>query len=85
MDEDGHLDNGRRQAIARQLGYEETLFVDDEQTAKVSIFDLQKEIKFAGVPVMCAAWLLGRNKGESCKSRRNAALEPCAICERRGN
>jgi predicted PhzF superfamily epimerase YddE/YHI9 len=65
IDEGNHLNEVRRQAIARQLGYEETVFVNDTGNANVSIFSPQREIKFAGVPVVCAAWLLRNIKGES--------------------
>jgi predicted PhzF superfamily epimerase YddE/YHI9 len=63
IDEGEQLDEASRQAIARQLGFEETVFVNDAANAEVSIFDLQKEIKFAGVPVVCVAWLLGEGQG----------------------
>ena len=63
MDEGRHLDNSRRQAIARRLGYEETVFVNEVGNSHVSVVNLQNEIMFAGVPIVCAAWLLGKIKG----------------------
>jgi predicted PhzF superfamily epimerase YddE/YHI9 len=63
MDEGERLNKVSRQAIARRLGYEETVFVNDVANANVSIFDLQEEIKFAGVPLVCSAWLLREMQG----------------------
>jgi predicted PhzF superfamily epimerase YddE/YHI9 len=52
------IDLHRRQAIAAELGYSETVFVDDE--ARLQIFTPTVELPFAGHPVVGSAWLLRR-------------------------
>jgi predicted PhzF superfamily epimerase YddE/YHI9 len=47
----------RRQAIASELGYSETVFV--ERGAYVQIFTPALELAFAGHPMVGSAWLLG--------------------------
>jgi predicted PhzF superfamily epimerase YddE/YHI9 len=48
----------RRQAIAAELGYSETVFV--ERDTDVQIFTPTTELPFAGHPLVGSAWLLGR-------------------------
>jgi predicted PhzF superfamily epimerase YddE/YHI9 len=50
------LDRARRQAIAAELGFPETVFVD-EQT-RLQIFTPTMELPFAGHPAVGSAWLL---------------------------
>jgi predicted PhzF superfamily epimerase YddE/YHI9 len=52
------IDRARRQAIAAELGYSETVFVDDG--ARVQIFTPAIELPFAGHPMVGSAWLLGQ-------------------------
>jgi predicted PhzF superfamily epimerase YddE/YHI9 len=52
------IDRARRQAIAAELGYSETVFVDDETS--IQIFTPATELSFAGHPLVGSAWLLGR-------------------------
>jgi len=49
-----------RQGMARELGYSETVFVDDPHTGHVQIFTPAAELPFAGHPLVGAAWLLER-------------------------
>jgi predicted PhzF superfamily epimerase YddE/YHI9 len=49
-----------RQAIARMLGYSETVFVDDAETGRVRIYTPEVELPFAGHPVIGTGWLLKR-------------------------
>lgn len=49
-----------RQALARALGYAETVFVDDAASGRVRIFTPQIELPFAGHPVVGTGWLLER-------------------------
>lgn len=58
VDDDKHISNLERRALARQLNTVETAFVDDLATASISIMHTQGEIDFAGVPALGAAWLL---------------------------
>lgn len=51
---------GDRQALARFLGYSETVFVDDAETGRVRIFTPEVELPFAGHPVVGTGWLLAR-------------------------
>jgi predicted PhzF superfamily epimerase YddE/YHI9 len=52
----------RRQDIATELGYSETIFVDlpqpGEQSARVHIYTPATELPFAGHPIVGAAWWL---------------------------
>jgi len=51
---------GRRQAVAHELGFSETVFVDDPATGSCRIFTPGLELPFAGHPMVGTAWLLGR-------------------------
>jgi predicted PhzF superfamily epimerase YddE/YHI9 len=84
-DEDGELGNPlgvflagaevppeRRQAVAADLGYSETVFVDDRRTGACRIFTPGLELPFAGHPTVGTAWLLAR------EGHAVAALRPPA-------
>jgi predicted PhzF superfamily epimerase YddE/YHI9 len=47
-----------RQPLATELGYSETVFVDDAATGRVRIFTPAAELPFAGHPSVGTAWLL---------------------------
>ncbi|WP_406508880.1 PhzF family phenazine biosynthesis protein [Streptomyces sp. NBC_00212] len=47
-----------RQELARQLGFSETVFVDDPERGTVDIYTPGLRLPFAGHPVVGAAWLL---------------------------
>jgi predicted PhzF superfamily epimerase YddE/YHI9 len=49
-----------RQRIATELGFSETVFVDDRTTGRLRIYTPQVELPFAGHPIVGAAWLLAR-------------------------
>ncbi|MET7364382.1 PhzF family phenazine biosynthesis protein [Streptomyces sp. NPDC005566] len=51
-------DNESRQALARRLGFSETVFVDDPERGTVDIRTPGLRLKFAGHPLVGAAWLL---------------------------
>ncbi|MDQ3729863.1 MAG: PhzF family phenazine biosynthesis protein [Actinomycetota bacterium] len=53
-----------RQAVARDLGFAETVFVDDIERAEMRIFTPAVELAFAGHPSVGAAWLLRETRGE---------------------
>ncbi|MFC4031242.1 PhzF family phenazine biosynthesis protein [Streptomyces polygonati] len=57
---DGALvpDRASRQALARQLGFSETVFVDDPERGVLDIFTPGLRLPFAGHPLVGAAWLL---------------------------
>jgi predicted PhzF superfamily epimerase YddE/YHI9 len=56
----GGIPASRRQAVARELGFSETVFVDDLGTAACRIFTPGLELPFAGHPTVGTAWLLER-------------------------
>jgi predicted PhzF superfamily epimerase YddE/YHI9 len=47
-----------RQATAAEIGYSETVFVDDADRGDVHIFTPAAELDFAGHPMVGTAWLL---------------------------
>ena len=51
---------GERQRVADELGYSETVFVDDRERGTMAIFTPRTELAFAGHPTVGAAWLLRR-------------------------
>ncbi|MER7766360.1 PhzF family phenazine biosynthesis protein [Kitasatospora sp. NPDC096140] len=48
-----------RQRIAHELGFSETVFVDDPERGEIDIFTPTLRLPFAGHPCVGAAWLLG--------------------------
>ena len=53
-----------RQGIAADLGFSETVFVDDADRGELRIFTPAAELPFAGHPLVGTAWLLARERGE---------------------
>ncbi|WP_405799789.1 PhzF family phenazine biosynthesis protein [Streptomyces sp. NBC_01506] len=51
-------DETSRQALAAQLGFSETVFVDDPERGNVDIYTPGLRLLFAGYPLVGAAWLL---------------------------
>jgi predicted PhzF superfamily epimerase YddE/YHI9 len=47
-----------RQRIAAELGFAETVYVDDARRAELRIYTPQEELPFAGHPLVGTAWLL---------------------------
>ena len=64
----------QRQAIATELGYSETVFVDDRERGEMRIFTPGIELPFAGHPTVGTAWLL-RNEGIAVSALRPPAGE----------
>jgi predicted PhzF superfamily epimerase YddE/YHI9 len=54
----GAIPEGRRQAVAADLGFSETVFVDDAAEGAIRIFTPAAELPFAGHPTVGAGWLL---------------------------
>ena len=48
----------RRLAVTAELGYSETVFVDDLDEGRIAIFVPTSELPFAGHPTVGTAWLL---------------------------
>jgi predicted PhzF superfamily epimerase YddE/YHI9 len=51
-----------RQGIASQLGFSETVFVNDPDTGNVSIHNPQQEIPFAGHALLGVIWFLNQSR-----------------------
>ncbi|MGC1852056.1 MAG: PhzF family phenazine biosynthesis protein [Solirubrobacterales bacterium] len=54
------IGEAERQRVAAELGFSETVFVDDRASGRLSIHTPQLELPFAGHPTVGAAWLLAR-------------------------
>lgn len=54
----------RRQAVAHELGFSETVFVDDSASGALRIFTPDVELPLAGHPLVGAAWALGTSLGQ---------------------
>lgn len=64
----------RRQAVAHELGFSETVFVEDAERGAIRIFTPGLELPFAGHPTVGTAWLLDR-EGVECGLLRPPASE----------
>lgn len=51
-------DEAARQALAKELGFSETVFVDDPERGAVDIYTPGLRLPFAGHPLVGTAWLL---------------------------
>lgn len=56
----GPVPGSARQGIAAELGFSETVFVDDRAEGRLRIHTPVVELPFAGHPTVGAAWLLAR-------------------------
>jgi predicted PhzF superfamily epimerase YddE/YHI9 len=63
-----------RQAIAAELGFSETVFVEDRDSCRLRIHTPEVELPFAGHPCVGAAWLLAR-EGQPVEALRPPAGE----------
>jgi predicted PhzF superfamily epimerase YddE/YHI9 len=50
----------RRQSVAAELGFSETVFVEDRASGRMRIHTPEVELPFAGHPTVGTAWLLAR-------------------------
>lgn len=57
-------DEESRQALARELGFSETVFIDDARRGIVDIYTPGVRLPFAGYPLVGVAWLLGLERLE---------------------
>lgn len=58
--EGGQVTESDRQGVAKELGFSETVFVDDSAAGQLRIYTPQVELPFAGHPTVGTAWLLAR-------------------------
>ncbi len=56
----GEVPEDERQRVAADLGFSETVFVDDAERGELRIFTPTTELPFAGHPLVGTAWLLDR-------------------------
>jgi predicted PhzF superfamily epimerase YddE/YHI9 len=54
----GEVPEDDRQGIATDLGFSETVFVEDSEQGRLRIFTPKEELPFAGHPLVGTAWLL---------------------------
>ena len=59
--EGGAMSDEERQAIAAELGYSETVFVEDSERGRLRIHTPTVELPLAGHPLVGAAWLLAHD------------------------
>jgi predicted PhzF superfamily epimerase YddE/YHI9 len=64
----------QRQPVATDLGYSETVFVDDTTTGELRIFTPASELPLAGHPLVGTGWLIAKVRG-SCDMLRPPAGE----------
>ena len=64
VDEGGRFDNSSRVAIAKALGFSESVFINDVSARSISIFTGQQEIAFAGHAAVGVAWYLKHKLGQ---------------------
>jgi predicted PhzF superfamily epimerase YddE/YHI9 len=65
-----------RQSVAADLGFSETVFVDDPHRGELRIFTPGTELPFAGHPLVGTAWLLAREGIETPMLRPPAGEVP---------
>src|SRR2546430_5098465 len=66
----------RRQEVAADLGFSETVFVDDARRGRVAVFTTTAELDFAGHPLVGTAWLLASEGKEVSRLRPPAGEVP---------
>jgi predicted PhzF superfamily epimerase YddE/YHI9 len=77
---EGHeVPGDRRQSVAADLGFSETVFVDDPDRGELRIFTPTDELPFAGHPLVGTAWLLARKGYEVSLLRPLAGEVPVRI------
>jgi predicted PhzF superfamily epimerase YddE/YHI9 len=58
--EGAEVPESERQGVAADLGFSETVFVDDRERGELRIFTPELELRLAGHPLVGTAWLLAR-------------------------
>jgi predicted PhzF superfamily epimerase YddE/YHI9 len=72
----GEVPKERRQAIAHDLGFSETVFVDDRERGELRIHTPTLELPLAGHPLVGTAWLLREVESEVATLRPPAGEVP---------
>lgn len=60
--EGSEVPENERQQVAADLGFSETVFVDDPDSGELRIFTPATELPFAGHPLVGTAWLLAKER-----------------------
>jgi predicted PhzF superfamily epimerase YddE/YHI9 len=58
----GEVPAEERQRVAAELGFSETVFVDDAPSGAIRLYTPAEELPFAGHPMVGTAWLLARER-----------------------
>jgi predicted PhzF superfamily epimerase YddE/YHI9 len=77
----GSVPEAERQAVATDLGFSETVFVDDPESGEIRVFTPAVEIPFAGHPMLGTAWLLERERGGVSMLRPPAGEVPVRVTD----
>src|SRR5919198_1717953 len=77
----GSVPAAQRQAVSTDLGFSETVFVDDPERGEIRVFTPAVEIPFAGHPMVGTAWLLERERGGVSVLRPPAGEVPVRVEE----
>jgi predicted PhzF superfamily epimerase YddE/YHI9 len=72
----GEVPAASRQRVASELGFSETVFVDDPSSGELRIFTPSVELPFAGHPLVGTAWLLARERAPVDVLNPPAAIVP---------
>ncbi len=67
------------QRVAADLGFSETVFVDDSDTGELRIFTPETELPFAGHPLVGTAWLIAKERTEAAALRPPAGEVPVRL------
>ena len=70
---------GERQGVAANLGFSETVFVEDPGQGRLRIFTPKEELPFAGHPLVGTAWLLAGEGFEVSALRPPAGEVPVRV------
>jgi predicted PhzF superfamily epimerase YddE/YHI9 len=73
------IPDDRRQDVAVDLGFSETVFVDDAAEGAIRIFTPGRELAFAGHPTVGTAWLLHRSGAPATTLRPPAGDVPFRV------
>lgn len=68
LDEENNIDKKECQKLATKLGYSESVFINDLNAGRVSIFNPQHEVVFAGHAMVGTAWLINKLKNQAINS-----------------
>ncbi len=62
LDEGNRIDKKERQRITTELGFSESVFINNLDTGNVSIFNPRKEVPFAGHAMVGTAWFINKTR-----------------------